>query len=273
MFWINWGFHFENIHVLDKTAFPLVKCTDQLTQLNIDINFNINGRIDRTVGWIRDKLDFMPHLEPLLLVLKLFLAQRGLNNPYTGGLPSYALVVMLVHYLEYIRLKNKSDVSHKDSYNYMTLIGRKPLGLLLHYFFFYFYCFDYSEMGIKVRNRVSASLVLHKKELIEELGEEIFYSSPVFICDPCERGNNLGRSAHNILTIRQAFYDAFRTIGTTLNHCNQLSPYIKKFILWSIIEVTYQRRTSKWAKTQYLQVARIAFWFLPRSSKFYFVIG
>lgn len=70
----------------------------------------------------------------------------------------------------------------------MTLIGRKPLGLLLHYFFFYFYCFDYSEMGIKVRNRVSASLVLHKKELIEELGEEIFYSSPVFICDPCERG-------------------------------------------------------------------------------------
>lgn len=81
-------------------AFPLVKCTDQLTQLNIDINFNINGRIDRTVGWIRDKLDFMPHLEPLLLVLKLFLAQRGLNNPYTGGLPSYALVVMLVHYLE-----------------------------------------------------------------------------------------------------------------------------------------------------------------------------
>nr|CAD2179113.1 unnamed protein product [Meloidogyne enterolobii] len=231
------GFHFENIHVLDKTAFPLVKCTDQLTQLNIDINFNINGRIDRTVGWIRDKLDFMPHLEPLLLVLKLFLAQRGLNNPYTGGLPSYALVVMLVHYLEYIRLKNKSDVSHKDSYNYMTLIGRKPLGLLLHYFFFYFYCFDYSELGIKVRNRVSASLVLHKKELIEELGEEIFYSSPVFICDPCERGNNLGRSAHNILTIRQAFYDAFRTIGTTFNHCNQLSPYIKNLYCGPLLKL------------------------------------
>lgn len=108
MFWIKLVKRFVDLNFVYSfmtfeylfLAFPLVKCTDQLTQLNIDINFNINGRIDRTVGWIRDKLDFMPHLEPLLLVLKLFLAQRGLNNPYTGGLPSYALVVMLVHYLE-----------------------------------------------------------------------------------------------------------------------------------------------------------------------------
>lgn len=231
------GFHFENIHVLDKTAFPLVKCTDQLTQLNIDINFNIGGRIDRTVNWIRDKLDFMHQLEPLLLVLKLFLAQRGLNNPYTGGLPSYALVVMLVHYLEYIRLKNKSDVVHKDSYDYMTLIGKKPLGFLLHYFFFYFYCFDYSKMGIKVRNRVSISLVLHKKELIEELGEEIFYSSPVFICDPCERGNNLGRSAHNISAIQLAFCEAYKTIVSTINHCNLLSPFMKNLYCGPLLKL------------------------------------
>lgn len=89
---------------------------------------------------------------------------------------------------QYIRLKNKSDVSHRDSYNNLTLNGKKPLGFLLHYFFFYFSSFDYSQMGIKVLRKGSNTLVLHKKELIELLGEEIFYSSPVFICDPCSKG-------------------------------------------------------------------------------------
>jgi len=36
-----------------------------------------------------------PQLAPLVLVLKAFLRERGLNDPYTGGMSSYSLVVLL----------------------------------------------------------------------------------------------------------------------------------------------------------------------------------
>ena len=36
-----------------------------------------------------------PSLPPLVLVLKQFLLERGLLDPYTGGLPSYALTIMV----------------------------------------------------------------------------------------------------------------------------------------------------------------------------------
>jgi DNA polymerase sigma len=37
----------------------------------------------------------MPSIVPLALLLKQFLKQLGLNDPYTGGLSSYALFLML----------------------------------------------------------------------------------------------------------------------------------------------------------------------------------
>jgi hypothetical protein len=41
-----------------------------------------------------------PALHPLTLVLKQFLVEKGLNDPFTGGLSSYGLVLMLVCVLE-----------------------------------------------------------------------------------------------------------------------------------------------------------------------------
>ena len=38
-------------------------------------------------------------LKPLCLVLKQFLAHKGLNNAYHGGLSSYGLILMIVHIL------------------------------------------------------------------------------------------------------------------------------------------------------------------------------
>jgi len=38
-------------------------------------------------------------IEPLILVLKQMLKVWGYNDPYTGGLSSYALFLMIVSYL------------------------------------------------------------------------------------------------------------------------------------------------------------------------------
>ena len=42
----------------------------------------------------------LPALRPLTLVVKQFLAQRCLNEVYTGGLGSYAIMLMVLSFLQ-----------------------------------------------------------------------------------------------------------------------------------------------------------------------------
>jgi DNA polymerase sigma len=52
-----------------------------------------------------------PTLRPLVLTLKHLLFLRGLNKPYHGGLSSYALVLMVVAFLQTPELYgNKQDI-------------------------------------------------------------------------------------------------------------------------------------------------------------------
>lgn len=215
---------FENIIVLDKTAIPIVKCAHTTTQLRVDINFNLT-HVSETVNWVQEKINDIRQLEPLLLVLKQFLAQRRLNNPFEGGLPSYALVVMLVYFLEIVRLSNKRDPIQKAHFNSMTANGKKQLGLLLHYFLYYFGCsFDYAHCGINMDSRKG---IVSKEKLALQLSESL-YTSGLWICDPVKKDNNLGKGAHNILSIKQAFADAYATILTAIDYCNFLPNEFKR---------------------------------------------
>ncbi|RHY71753.1 hypothetical protein DYB38_000938 [Aphanomyces astaci] len=48
---------------------------------------------------VRAAVMSIPVMRPLVLVLKTFLREKGLNNAFTGGLSSYALVLLCLHYL------------------------------------------------------------------------------------------------------------------------------------------------------------------------------
>lgn len=39
-------------------------------------------------------------MKPLALLIKYYLKQFGMNEPYTGGLGSYALIIMIISYLQ-----------------------------------------------------------------------------------------------------------------------------------------------------------------------------
>lgn len=78
---------------------PIIKLTDKQFRLNIDISFNTIRALP-TVLWIEEMKAYYPILEPLVLVLKQFLVQRDLNQPFNGGLSSYALIVMVVAFLK-----------------------------------------------------------------------------------------------------------------------------------------------------------------------------
>jgi len=62
------------------------------------MNENHNGL--ECVKLVKQFLSENEIIEPLILVLKQFLKVNGLNDPYYGGLSSYALFLMIVSFLQ-----------------------------------------------------------------------------------------------------------------------------------------------------------------------------
>lgn len=78
---------------------PIVKYVDTEAGCQIDICFNqTNG--PRNSAVIKAFLNDYWELKPIVLVLKYFLLQRDLNETYTGGIGSYALVLLVISFLQ-----------------------------------------------------------------------------------------------------------------------------------------------------------------------------
>lgn len=70
-------------------------------------------------------------------MLKVFLKERQIHDPYHGGIGSFVLINMIVHYLQYSYKTNEKD-------------------LLLHehlkeFFHYYTHKLDYPNLGISIR--------------------------------------------------------------------------------------------------------------------------
>jgi len=76
------------------------------------------------VSLVRDYLDQCWIIEPLILVLKQLLNINGMNEPWTGGLSSYGLLLLLVYFLKKHRYYQPSDPTTVN-------LGEILLGFLL----------------------------------------------------------------------------------------------------------------------------------------------
>ena len=89
----------RDLQLITRARVPLAKYVDAASGLKVDASFDAEGgpaAARRAVA----ALDALPAARPLLSVLKASLAQRGLSEVYTGGLGSYALLVMVVAFLQ-----------------------------------------------------------------------------------------------------------------------------------------------------------------------------
>lgn len=89
---------FAKVTVLDRAHVPIIKCQCCVTETNIDISFN-TARAQNAVEYLYYIRLFFPAMELLTLLLKQFLAARHLNHAFTGGLSSYGLVLMIIHFI------------------------------------------------------------------------------------------------------------------------------------------------------------------------------
>lgn len=105
---------------------PLIKLIERDTNCMVDISFNTSSGPENTeivLGFLREHAE----LRPLLLVLKYFLSQNRLNEPYWGGMGSYALVLLTT----FIIKRKKSTCSTPPTE--MLNLGE----LLLEFFHFF----------------------------------------------------------------------------------------------------------------------------------------
>ncbi|KAF7722422.1 hypothetical protein EC973_003161 [Apophysomyces ossiformis] len=134
----------DNTTVIDRATVPVIKFEDALTELKVDII------VDSTTGLasaeiIKTMIRQQPGLRQLTLIIKHFLALRKLNEVFSGGLGGYAIVCLVLSFLQMHPKVASGEIDPE-----------KNLGpLLIEFFHLYGINFELGRIGICVRNRGS----------------------------------------------------------------------------------------------------------------------
>ena len=137
--------HLSYLEVIEQTRVPLVKFTVAPYNIDIDVCFDQpNG--PESAELMHRFMESMPPLRPLTFVLKYFLASRDINKPFTGGIGSYLLQMMIVSFLQHrVRDDLKRDCGSGGRHFNLG-------SLLLDFLEFYGIDFNYVTTGISVRH-------------------------------------------------------------------------------------------------------------------------
>ncbi|XP_050714977.1 terminal nucleotidyltransferase 4A-like [Eriocheir sinensis] len=123
--------------VLEKTTVPLVKFVHQATGLPVDVSQGSEAAV-RAAELVRELLRRFPALAPISLLVRHYLRGLGLAEVFTGGVSSYAVTLMVTSFLQ---LQIPPDAQHDLGW------------LLVSFFAFYGYEFNFASTGISVVGR------------------------------------------------------------------------------------------------------------------------
>eukprot|EP00055_Hartaetosiga_balthica_P008064 m.28892 g.28892 ORF g.28892 m.28892 type:complete len:415 (+) comp6101_c0_seq1:42-1286(+) len=131
----------DRMEVIAKARVPIVKFRDERSQIHVDISFNQPSGPADAESIIRWKKEYI-HAEPLVMVVKQFLLQRDLNEPFHGGIGSFAIFLLVMSFLQRRTVRVPAESCN--------------LGVLLIEFFeLYGKQFHYGRVGIRVNGNGS----------------------------------------------------------------------------------------------------------------------
>ncbi|XP_074619042.1 uncharacterized protein LOC141877903 [Acropora palmata] len=194
----------STIKVLDKASVPIIKLTDQVTKVKLDISFNTPDGL-KAADFVKDQMEIFPCLPPLVLVLKQFLVQRDLNEVFAGGISSHSLVLMIISFLQ--------QHPRKDGRTLKSNLGV----LLIEFFELYGKHFNYEDVGIRVKDRGS---YFNKQEAFHGMdgNSPDNYCAPLCIEDPTTEGNYLGKSSYKFLDVVHSFGYAYGMLSKSVQY-------------------------------------------------------
>uniref|UniRef100_A0A7N0UQW9 polynucleotide adenylyltransferase n=1 Tax=Kalanchoe fedtschenkoi TaxID=63787 RepID=A0A7N0UQW9_KALFE len=182
----------KNIQVIAKARVPIIKFVERSSGVAFDISFDAqNG--PKAADFIQAAVSKLPPLRPLCLILKVFLQQRELNEVYSGGIGSYALLAMLIAMLQ------SRHESHTSS--------EQNLGvLLINFFDMYGRKLNTSDVGVSCSVRGT----FFSKKVKGFLNKDRPFL--ISIEDPQALENDIGKNSYNYFQIRSAFSMAFSSL-------------------------------------------------------------
>ena len=178
----------ENIKYLNKAKIPIIKIktTKEYNNIMIDITLQSKDHFGlKCVNLVKKLLKEYDILETLLFPLKTILKISELNDPYNGGLSSYALILMIVYFLEY-QIKMKKEIN-KDN------VG----SLFYEFLFFYGGRMDTNYIDI---NNINNSMKINKNPFI-------------YILDPLNNENNVGKTSFKYMEVKFIFLIALQILN------------------------------------------------------------
>ncbi|KAI4322932.1 hypothetical protein L6164_022580 [Bauhinia variegata] len=182
----------KKIQVIRKARVPIIKFVEKRSGVAFDISFDVeNG--PKAVDYIQEAVTRWPPLRQLCLILKVFLQQRELNEVYSGGIGSYALLAMLIAMLRNLR-ESQASMEHN-------------LGVLLVRFFdFYGRKLNTSDVGVSC-NGAGTFFLKSSKGFTNKTRPFL-----ISIEDPQAPENDIGKNSFNYFQMRSAFAMAFTTL-------------------------------------------------------------
>jgi len=173
---------------------PIVKFAEIKTRQHIDISCNSKASMQLAVNTVNNFVKTYPQFKYLVLLLKYFLRQRGLNEVFSGGLSSFGLSLMVVNHLQ----MHNCNFNIEDAQT--TTLGT----LLLDFFALYGIYFNYRNVGIDARRGglyVTNPNDARNNQLLQ-----------LYVIDPNDFTNNVTKGTVNVAGIRHAFQYAFQSL-------------------------------------------------------------
>ncbi|OCF40096.1 hypothetical protein I317_06109 [Kwoniella heveanensis CBS 569] len=130
----------DTVAIISRARVPIIKFITNEGKLNVDISLNqVNGISAGKI--INQYLDALPGARQLILVVKSFLSQRSMNEVYTGGLGSYAVICLVISFLQVHPKLRRSELDPEEN------LGT----LLVEFFELYGRNFNYQDVGLSIR--------------------------------------------------------------------------------------------------------------------------
>lgn len=187
----------RDMEEIKSARVPIIKFKDLSSDLNVDVCFDQSSGM-RTAAYVRRMLEKHRLARPLVMIVKYFLSQRGLNETYTGGFGSFMVTLLVFAY-----------VQHLDRTFGPTESQRSNLGtLLLGFFHFYGNQFNAVASAITLANGGRfVSKKLGKKSRFDERRPQL-----MSVENPDEPDADVGKNSWAVTRVRCAFLHAFHVL-------------------------------------------------------------
>lgn len=185
----------ETLRLITKARVPIIKYVDAQTDFELDVSFNVTSGLE-AAAFMRQQMALQPAVRPLTLVLKHFLDMRSLNEVFSGGLGSYAVMCLVISFLQMHPLAQSGLIRPHEN-----------LGVLLMEFFeLYGRHFNSEVVGISV---LQGGAYISKEDWgwVQEAKPHL-----LSIVDPQNTENDISKGSFAYGAVRQSFEHAFNVL-------------------------------------------------------------